>query len=306
MKHFQTFDDVFNVAKKINELSMESYTEHVSITKGHSHGKISVILNSPSKSKIIYTVKNNLNFYNTRASFEANSHRSFYGSVNQGLLNNALQIGGFGKTEFYQLGFDEKRYFPKGKYSANIRYRNNKITNSYFGFCVYSDMSTSFLLSLSVPRHNIYTKITYTEMSSYFTMSYYLKNSIMCYLKFNTSTPHLQNGEIGYMKEWNNNSATYMLLNPIKRQFLFGGVSYYSQKLSFAFQSRVNLKRKKKFDLQAGVKLSSETDLRLRLKEENKIDIFSQFKPRDWLMVTIRSRLSFDSVSFGWSLDFQK
>ena len=143
-------------------------------------------------------------------------------------------------------------------------------------------------------------------MSSYFTMSYYLKNSIMCYLKFNTSTPHLQNGEIGYMKEWNNNSATYMLLNPIKRQFLFGGVSYYSQKLSFAFQSRVNLKRKKKFDLQAGVKLSSETDLRLRLKEENKIDIFSQFEPRDWLMVTIRSRLSFDSVSFGWSLDFQK
>ena len=87
---------------------------------------------------------------------------------------------------------------------------------------------------------------------------------------------------------------------------MFGGVSYYSQKLSFAFQSRVNLKRKKKFDLQAGVKLSSETDLRLRLKEENKIDIFSQFKPRDWLMVTIRSRLSFDSVSFGWSLDFQK
>lgn len=306
MKHFHTFDDTFKVAKEISNLSMESYTDHISITKCFKYGNVSLILRSPSKSKPISTLKSDMNVCNTSVSLSANSRGSFYLSVDQGLLQNALHIGGYGKSEFSQIGFDDKRYFPKGKYCGNVRFANSKINNSYFGVCAYSDTSKSFLSSVSLQKHNLCARITSSEMSSYLALSYYYKNGVMCYIKFNTSAPQLQNGELGYMREWKNKSATYMLLNPFKKQFLFGGVSYYSQKLSFAFQSVINIKEKKKIDFQAGVKVSSETDLRVRLDLGNNIEIFSQFKPRDWLQVTIRSRLGIDSVSYGWSLDFMK
>lgn len=308
MKSFLHFNQVYDFAVKLNNITGPYQENHLSYFYQKSGQSIKLLANLQNENTIIGKADGcfNINGFDILLNFS--TIPSFNCEVHKRFLKDNLDL----KATFAS----KKHVYPcvvaphiKNCVSSFSTIYNTKDYEIKGFFGIKDNNSLSTICSISDFRASVALRAYITDKINILEATFLsTKYGPLASIKGDISSFSLQKVKVGGMKKINN-IQLYGLLEFINRSLNFGMVSEVpSNNLVLAMTGGYNYSKRKP-ELSAGFEVKRKNTFCGKINIDGTIEMMTKFSPTEFVTVTLRSLASvkdkFNTLNFGWSLDFK-
>lgn len=308
MKSFYHFNQVFQFATKLNSITGPYQEDHLSYFYQKSGQSVKLFANLQNENTIIGKADGNFKINGFDIQLNFSTIPSFNCQVHKNFLKENLDL----KASFAS----KKHIYPhiiaphiKNCISSFSTIYNTKDYNIEGFFGIKDNNSISTLCSISDFRASVALRASITDKLNILEATFLsTKYGPIASIKGDISSFSLQKMKIGAIKQINY-IQLLGLLEFVNRSFNFGIISDVpSNNLIIAMSGGYN-HSKRKPELNAGFEVKRKNTFCGKINIDGTLEMMTKFSPTELVTVSLRSLASvkdkFNTLNFGWSLDFK-